>query len=169
MLFLPNTGFKFLDLQLPKLLEKGQFFRSLASSPNTQNDVICSSLARIWYPRVSSTRWDPEWQLIRHSMALCIECSPAVQKVPGLIPAWDATFTDALCRGYRWPWSSPYIVVTPTWCAFLTQRHSDLHAYVTRNRITFSLNPLSRLGGELEQHKMRSRMATNTPFEWIFA
>ncbi len=24
----------------------------------------------------------------------------------------------------RWPWSSPYIVVTPTWCANITQRHA---------------------------------------------
>ncbi len=40
-------------------------------------------------------------------MALCIECS---------IPDWDASVSDALCREGRWPWSSPYIVVTPTWC-----------------------------------------------------
>jgi hypothetical protein len=57
-------------------------------------------------------------------MALRIECSPAVQEVPGWIPDWDATFSDALCRGCRWPWSSPYIVVTPTWCAIITQRHA---------------------------------------------
>jgi len=36
-------------------------------------------------------------------MALCIECSPAVQEVPSRISP-----PDALCRGCRWPWSSPY-------------------------------------------------------------
>ncbi len=41
-------------------------------------------------------------------MALCIECSPAVQEVPGSIPDWDASVSDALCRGCRWPWSSLY-------------------------------------------------------------
>ncbi len=43
---------------------------------------------------------------------------------PGSIPSWDATFSDALCKGCRWLWSSLYIVVTPTWCAILTQRHA---------------------------------------------
>ncbi len=47
---------------------------------------------------------------------------------------------------------------------------SDLHAYATRNRITFSHDPSLRLGGgELQQHKLRSRIATNTLFEWLFA
>ncbi len=42
-------------------------------------------------------------------MTLYIECSPAVQEVPGSIRDWDATVTDALCRGWcRWPWSSTY-------------------------------------------------------------
>jgi hypothetical protein len=41
-------------------------------------------------------------------MALCIECSPVVQEVSGSIPKWDTSVSDALCRGCRWPWSSPY-------------------------------------------------------------
>jgi len=41
-------------------------------------------------------------------MALCIECSPAVQEVPGLILSWDATFSDDLCKGCRWLLSSLY-------------------------------------------------------------
>jgi hypothetical protein len=41
-------------------------------------------------------------------MALCIECSPAVQEVLGSIPDWDASVSDARCRGCRWPLSSPY-------------------------------------------------------------
>ncbi len=49
-------------------------------------------------------------------MALCIECSPAVQEVPSSVPDWDASVSGALCRGCRWPWSSPYIVVTLAWC-----------------------------------------------------
>ncbi len=57
-------------------------------------------------------------------MALCMECSPAVQEVPGSIPRWDATFSDALCKGCRWLWSSLYIVMTPTWSAILMQRHA---------------------------------------------
>jgi hypothetical protein len=38
-------------------------------------------------------------------MALCIECSPAVQEVPGSIPNRDTSISDALCRGCRRPWS----------------------------------------------------------------
>ena len=41
-------------------------------------------------------------------MALCKECSPAMQEVPGSIPDRDIIVSDALCRGSRWPWSSPY-------------------------------------------------------------
>ncbi len=41
-------------------------------------------------------------------MAFCIECSPAVQEVPGSIPDWDASVSDALCKGYRGPCSIPY-------------------------------------------------------------
>jgi hypothetical protein len=36
-------------------------------------------------------------------MALCRECSPAVQEVPGSIPYCDITFTVTICRGCRWP------------------------------------------------------------------
>jgi hypothetical protein len=42
-------------------------------------------------------------------MTLCIECSPAKQEVPGSIR--DATFSDALCKGCRWLWSSLYRIV----------------------------------------------------------
>ncbi len=41
-------------------------------------------------------------------MALFIEYSPAVQEVPGSIPGWDTTFSDALWKGCRWLWSSLY-------------------------------------------------------------
>ncbi len=37
-----------------------------------------------------------------------IECSPALQEVPVSIPDWDASVSDALCRGCKGPWSSPY-------------------------------------------------------------
>ncbi len=37
-------------------------------------------------------------------MALCKECSPAAQCRRSRVQ-----FPDALCRGCRWPWSSPYI------------------------------------------------------------
>ncbi len=102
-------------------------------------------------------------------MALCIECSPAVQEVPGTIPDWDASVSDALRRGCRWPWSSPYIVATPTWCSSHAvlrfehpapsgaievrapcslSRYSDLHAsdqiYPRPNKL--SHDPQSRAG-----------------------
>ncbi len=53
-------------------------------------------------------------------MALCIECSPAVQEVPGSIPRRDATFSDALCKGCRWLWSSLYST-----CSFCFQQVSE--------------------------------------------
>ncbi len=31
-----------------------------------------------------------------------------MHEVPGSIPDWNASVSDALCRGCRWPWSSPY-------------------------------------------------------------
>jgi hypothetical protein len=40
-------------------------------------------------------------------MALCIKGSHAVQGVLGPIPT---SVSNALCRGCRWPWSSPYIL-----------------------------------------------------------
>ncbi len=57
-------------------------------------------------------------------MALFIEYSHAVQEVPDSIPGWDTTFSDALCKRCKWLWSILYIVVTPTWCAILTQQHA---------------------------------------------
>ena len=42
--------------------------------------------------------------------------------------------SDALCRGCRWPWSSPYIVVTPTWC----RRLSSSYSLVARDRASSS-------------------------------
>jgi hypothetical protein len=63
---------------------------------------------------------DPEWQLNRAvRMALIIEYSPAVQEVPGSIPGWDATFSDALCKGCRWLWSSLYSTVYQCQCKLL--------------------------------------------------
>ncbi len=41
-------------------------------------------------------------------MAHFIEYSPAVQEVPGSIPGWDTSFSDALWKGCRWLWSSLY-------------------------------------------------------------
>jgi hypothetical protein len=35
---------------------------------------------------------------VRSRMALFIEYSPAVQEVPGSIPSWDTTLSDALCK-----------------------------------------------------------------------
>jgi hypothetical protein len=52
-------------------------------------------------------------------------------------------------KGCRWFWSSLYIVVTPTWCAILTQRHAfsrismSLHA----NESHSATIPHRNLGG----------------------
>jgi hypothetical protein len=66
------------------------------------------------------------------------------------IPRWDATFSDALCKGCSWLWSSLYIVVTPTWCAILTQWYAFGRISMCRSHATeFSHNPPSWRGGEL--------------------
>ena len=41
-------------------------------------------------------------------MALCIECSRV--RFPSATPSRISP-PDALCRGCRWPWSSPYTIV----------------------------------------------------------
>ncbi len=85
----------------------------------------------------SSTSWDSEWQLIRPwNGSLCIDCSPTVQEVPGSIPDWDATLSDALCKECRWLWWSLYILVTLPWCsshAAACIRISTLHASETHS------------------------------------
>jgi hypothetical protein len=80
-------------------------------------------------------------------MALCIECSPAVQEVPGS----DALVSDALCRVCRWPWSSLYIVVNQT-CGSEVRAPCSLSAIRTltrlikyiRVRVILSHDPQSR-------------------------
>ncbi len=57
-------------------------------------------------------------------MALCRVCLPEVQEVPGSIHNWDTWVSDTLCRGFRWSWSSPYIVVTPIRCISLAPLHA---------------------------------------------
>ncbi len=131
-------------------------------------------------------------------MDLCIECSPAVQEVPGSIPDWDASISDALCRGCRWPWSSPYIVVTPTWCnshVVLRFEHpAPSHAteglapcsfsyYFRPPRVWSNISasesnsdstPIKRLrhlglGGSCSSTNRGSEYQYITPFEWLFA
>jgi hypothetical protein len=100
-------------------------------------------------------------------MALCIECSPAVQEVPGSIPDWDASVSDALCRAYRWPWSSPYIVVTPTWCNSHTvlrfERPAPSHA--TEVRVPFSLSCSSDLHASDQIYPRPSQTQPRSPIK----
>ncbi len=132
-------------------------------------------------------------------IALCIECSlHAVQEVPGSIPDWDASVSDALCRGCRWPWSIPYIVVTPMWynchadlrfkrpapshapevrapCSH--SRYSDLHASdqiyphpsQTKPRSPIKSLRHRSLGGSCSSTSRGSEKQSITPLEWLFA
>jgi hypothetical protein len=46
-----------------------------------------------------------------------------MQEVPGSFPGWDAAFSDALCKGCRWLWSSHYSVLCGS-KKILTRRHT---------------------------------------------
>ncbi len=100
-------------------------------------------------------------------MALCIECSPAVQEVPGSISDWDASVSDAQCRGCRWPWSSPYIVVTSTWC----NSHSVLRferpapSQATEVRVPFSLSRYSDLHASDQLYPRPSQAQPRSPIK----
>ncbi len=106
-------------------------------------------------------------------MALCTECSHAMQEFPGSIPGWDATFSDALCRGCRWPWSSPYIVVW--WPRRDAQfSRSDMHSvgsphicYTQPNHVQ-PRSPIATWGGAVEPGLpaglVQGRFSENRPF-----
>ncbi len=69
----------------------------------------------IWY--CSSTSRGSEWQSITlfewlFAYSVRLQCRRSRVR----FPTEKLQSSDALCRGCRWPWSSPYIVVTPTWC-----------------------------------------------------
>jgi hypothetical protein len=100
-------------------------------------------------------------------MSLCIKCSPAVQEVPDLIPNWGALVPDALCRGCRRPWSSPYIVVTPTWC----NSHTALRfkppapSHATEVLAPFSLSRYSDLHTSDQKYPCPSQTQPQSPIK----
>ena len=96
-------------------------------------------------------------------MALFIEYSPAVQEVPGSIPGWDATFSDALCKVVAWLLTCLHLSTSGDLDVMCNSHaatciRSDLHAYVTRNRIQPRC-PIVTWGGAVAT-QVRSRMAT---------
>jgi hypothetical protein len=103
--------------------------------------IVCWILGWAVMPKCNST-YKPRFRLAVNNavqMALCIECSPAVQEVPGSIPDWDALVLDALCRGCRWLWSSLYIVLAPTWCNSYEVLRFSRHATEIRAPCSLSL------------------------------
>jgi hypothetical protein len=78
-----------------------------------------------------------------------------VQEVLGPLPDWDTSVSDSLFRGCRWPWSSPYIVVTPTWW--------NSHAAFWGSSALLALVPLQLFGPPLIQYPIYPRPSQTQP------